>query len=452
MRRPRCTPAAPTLCLALALGSIPLGACGSGDADDGDATVGTDGATGTESTPGTTPGTTLADTSAGSAEGDPTAPGCGNGIQEGDEQCDDGEANSDSQPDACRTDCRTAHCADGVVDPGAGEECDDGSANGNDPDACRDTCLLPSCGDGVQDLGEPCDDGNEAWGDTCYACSNLWYFVLNSPDLAGGGDVSILRSTREGPPVAIVQGDASYNGVRQLALGPAGAVLYALQSQGAVDRVLALDPLAGTLVDEYALDAAVLGADGELQAMARGSDGLLWIAALVGGTTRLVSIDPAAGTVGAVTDLGDDLGVVDMTADDASALYVTTGTGNQLIRVELPGLTTSVFADGGDGLSTPIGVTYDPVHAELWIANNPTGAPAQLLRGDLAGAFTAYSTAAADADPYVRGVAIDVGGVALITQRAYDRVVAVQAFDAIQPFFTRLVDAPTDLEILDMAP
>ena len=37
MRRPRCTPAAPTLCLALALGSIPLGACGSGDADDGEA-------------------------------------------------------------------------------------------------------------------------------------------------------------------------------------------------------------------------------------------------------------------------------------------------------------------------------------------------------------------------------------------------------------------------------
>jgi hypothetical protein len=31
-------------------------------------------------------------------------------------------------------------------------------------------------------------------------------------------------------------------------------------------------------------------------------------------------------------------------------------------------------------------------------------------------------------------------------------VVAVQAFDAIQPCFTRLVDAPSDLEILGMTP
>ena len=41
---------------------------------------------------------------------------CGDGIEEGTEECDLGTANDDNVPDACRTDCRNAHCGDGVLD------------------------------------------------------------------------------------------------------------------------------------------------------------------------------------------------------------------------------------------------------------------------------------------------------------------------------------------------
>lgn len=428
-------------------------ACGGDDGEGTPEGTATDATDATMTTGPTTPSTSNADTSAGSADTGPDTEGCGNGVLEQDEQCDDGDANSDSVPDACRTDCRTAHCADGVVDPGAGEECDDGNQNAQEPNACRETCLLPTCGDGVQDTGEPCDDGNEMWGDTCFACSNLWYFVLDSPDLTGEGDVSILRSTREGPPVAIVGGDPSYNGIVQLALGPAGATLYALQSQGDVDRVLAFDPVDGALLDEHALDMGLLGYSPELQAIARDSQGFLWIAVLGMGATRLVSLDPVTGTSSDVGPIGGDLGVADMTADDAGALYLSTGsTGNSVVRVEIASLATTTFGDGGDGLDNPIGLAFDPVQDEIWVANNAAASPSQMFRADLAGAFMPFSIAGNDPEPYVRGVAIDIGGVVLTTQRDYDRVVAVQNFDAIQDFFTEMIVAPTDLEILNMMP
>lgn len=45
------------------------------------------------------------------------------------EQCDNGAANSDSTPDACRKNCHTPFCGDGVVDPKHGEVCDKGNSN-----------------------------------------------------------------------------------------------------------------------------------------------------------------------------------------------------------------------------------------------------------------------------------------------------------------------------------
>lgn len=134
----------------------------------------------------------------------PREPVCGDGILAGDEECDNGfEDNSDTTPDACRVDCTLPSCADGVRDPGNGEQCDDGNTsegdgcgpacltercgdgiinnngteqcdNGDDnsnttPDACRVNCKLPFCGDSVMDDGEICDDGNTASEDGCRA-------------------------------------------------------------------------------------------------------------------------------------------------------------------------------------------------------------------------------------------------------------------------------------------
>ncbi|MBK6917292.1 MAG: hypothetical protein IPH07_07825 [Deltaproteobacteria bacterium] len=419
-------------------------ACGG---DDGKADGGADTTDGTADTSASGPSSSATDT-AESVDSGPGPGECGNGMLDGDEQCDNGADNSDTVPDACRTDCRTAHCADGVIDPSLGEECDDGNLNSNMPDACRVTCVLPTCGDGVKDVGEPCDDGNEMWGDTCHECSNLWYFVLNSPDQSGGGDVSILRSTRDGAPVQVVGGDSSLNGIVQIELGPMGTPLFALQSDGAVDRVVVLDPIDGAMTGEVALDAAVLGADPELQGLALGSDGVLYVAGVAGGNTQIVPVDITALTAGTPFELGSDLGVVDMTADDAGMLYVSTGTtGGSMVQIDPVAMSSTTFLSG---FENPIGIAFDAAHHELWVADNPAGAPSYMVRSDLMGNAAPYATAGTDNNPYVHGVAIDIGGVVLTTQRAYDRVVAVQNFDAVQDFFTEMIVDPTDLVILDM--
>jgi hypothetical protein len=372
---------------------------------------------------------------------------CGNGVTDPGEECDDADANSDTTPDACRADCREARCFDGVVDPLHGEECDDGSENSSDPNACRATCVLPHCGDGTQDMGEACDDGNEAWGDTCYECTHLWYFILNSPDSIGAGDASILRTTRDGPPVQIVGDDPSYDGIRQLGLAELGVTLFALQSNGAVDRVLLFDPVTGTLDDEVDIGTAALGYDPDARAMVRASDNLLWIAVAGRGSARMVTVDPRTHAVTEVLDLGG-ITVEDMAADTAGGLYLTTGTGNGIVRVDVTGPTSAAFAGS---LSNPIGITYDRDNELVWVANNPNGAPVDIVRFDLGGTPNPYSVAGTDVAPYVHGLAIDVGGVVLATERSLDRVVAVQNFDAVQDFFTAMVVAPTDIEILDMA-
>ncbi len=101
---------------------------------------------------------------------------CGDGAVSTDceEQCDDGPGNDDGLPNACRTDCRVAHCGDGVLDDGEG--CDDG--NIASCDGCSDLCVPEPglvCGDGIPELlcGEECDDGNAIVGDGCAAPCRL---------------------------------------------------------------------------------------------------------------------------------------------------------------------------------------------------------------------------------------------------------------------------------------
>jgi fibro-slime domain-containing protein len=86
------------------------------------------------------------------------------------EVCDDGANNSDSQPGACKTDCSGYNpppptCGNGTVD--AGEQCDDGPANGTSSSLCDARCHL-ICGNGFLDPGEQCDDGiNDGSYGTC---------------------------------------------------------------------------------------------------------------------------------------------------------------------------------------------------------------------------------------------------------------------------------------------
>jgi cysteine-rich repeat protein len=96
----------------------------------------------------------------------PVTPCCGNGVPEVGEPCDDGNA---SNTDACLVGCVAASCGDGFVRTGV-ETCDAGAANSNAPDAsCRPDCTPARCGDGIVDpgRGEQCDDGGTAPGDGC---------------------------------------------------------------------------------------------------------------------------------------------------------------------------------------------------------------------------------------------------------------------------------------------
>ncbi len=81
--------------------------------------------------------------------------GCGNGVVESalGEQCDD--ANADNF-DGCRYDCQLPRCGDGLVDPG--EQCDDGSANGNTlaGDCCSLGCQVQPNGTGCTTAGNHC--------------------------------------------------------------------------------------------------------------------------------------------------------------------------------------------------------------------------------------------------------------------------------------------------------
>ena len=101
----------------------------------------------TETTMSTTmPTTTSTTTSAGV---------CGDGTVDAGEECDDGGANGDSA--ACTSECLNNICGDGKLLEGE-EQCDDG--NTEDGDGCTAECKNNTCGDGILYEGvELCDDG-----------------------------------------------------------------------------------------------------------------------------------------------------------------------------------------------------------------------------------------------------------------------------------------------------
>ncbi len=412
-------------------------ACGGGGgSDDGDGE-----GTATESADDGMTNPTMPTASADDATGDDAPdgtgePDCGNGIVEEFEDCDDGDAaNSDTEPNACRRDCRAPWCGDGVHDDMT-EECDDGGDNNDlEPNACRTTCALPICGDEVPDKGEACDDGNTAWGDSCFECASLYYFVLNAPD---GGNDTITRSSRNGSPVLLVD-DAGYDGMIQLALEPEGTTVYALQG-GASNRVLFFDGGDGTLTSEADLGAVTpLG-------LARAGDGLVYVAVDNAGSTRLVTVDPATSTASEVANLGS-VDVADMTAVGSESLLVTTGAGNSVVEIALPGYGTSNFAGG---LSNPIGITYDPATQLVWVANNP-GGEATIVQIDPGGTVTPFNPVAGYPNPEIHGVAIDTGMVVLATVATADTIVSIGILGGVMPFFTDMVSAPVDIEIVDLS-
>jgi len=117
---------------------------------------------------------------------------CGNGNAEPGEQCDTGAQSAD-----CDADCTHASCGDGIVNPAAGEYCDDGNVASGD--GCSSTCMTEvpiMCGNGVLQANEQCDDGNTVNNDFCTnTCLNATCGdgILND---AGGLMSSVTQAAR----------------------------------------------------------------------------------------------------------------------------------------------------------------------------------------------------------------------------------------------------------------
>jgi cysteine-rich repeat protein len=107
---------------------------------------------------------------------------CGDGvIERGFEECDDGPGNGDTL--ACLSTCRRARCGDGHVFATV-EQCDD--ANPVDTDFCDNACRLPVCGDGKRAGSEQCDLGS--------ANGNQPAFLVSQPSGLRIGTNPIIRA------------------------------------------------------------------------------------------------------------------------------------------------------------------------------------------------------------------------------------------------------------------
>ncbi len=119
------------------------------ESESGTSTTGTTETSTTEATETTETTMTTMSTST-------TSPGvCGDGSVDAGEECDDGGANGENA--ACTSECLNNICGDGKLLEGE-EQCDDG--NTADGDGCTAECLNNTCGDGIVYEGvELCDDG-----------------------------------------------------------------------------------------------------------------------------------------------------------------------------------------------------------------------------------------------------------------------------------------------------
>jgi len=130
---------------------------------------------------------------------------CGNAIVDAvTEQCDLGTAVNSNAPDSlCRTSCKLPICGDTIVDPGPGEQCEQGPLNADPANPCPANCPNPRCGDAITDTGEVCDDGNTTSSDGCSAdCKSLETCGNSIIDVAKGEQCDNAGANSETPNVA----------------------------------------------------------------------------------------------------------------------------------------------------------------------------------------------------------------------------------------------------------
>lgn len=377
---------------------------------------------------------------------------CGDGTVNGPEDCDDGPANSDTEPDACRTTCVDAGCGDGVLD--TGETCDDGDDNSDsEADACRTTCVPASCGDETVDTGEECDDGNETWGDTCHQCASRHYFVLSSPSTNSTGNTSLVRVTKRGDFQVLAGPDPALDGIRELEVEPDGSVLYALQSNFSLvqQRIIVMDPTDGSIDDEIALDEATLGYSPSPSAMALSLNGLIYVVVGQSGVdSHLVAVNPGTKSVTPIMSYGSSISLRDLTVDTDGNLFLTSG--DEIHRLSPAYHTWTTWADAGDGLDTPFGITYDFVTDAVWVGNSRPSITAEIYSFPFAGPSGLYAEILGYNQPQLRGLLIDDDGAPLAPLGEHDLIVRVADDGTSTTVWdsTHGVDFPTDIKVVTL--
>jgi len=379
---------------------------------------------------------------------------CGDGTVNGPEDCDEGAGNSDDEPDACRTTCVDAGCGDGVVD--TGETCDDGDDNSDsDADACRTTCVPASCGDEVTDTGEECDDGNETWGDTCHQCASRHYFVLSAPSTDSSGNTSVVRVTKRGDFQVLAGPDPALDGIRELEVEPDGSVLYALQSNFSLvqQRIIVMDPADGSIDDEIPLDQATLGYSPSPSAMALSLNGLIYVVVGESGVdSHLVAVNPANKSVTPIMSYGSSISLKDMTVDTDGNLFLTSG--DEIHRLSPAYHTWTTWADAGDGLDSPFGITYDFASDAVWVGNSRPSTTAQIYSFPLAGQSGLYAEILGYSQPQLRGLLVDDDGIPLAPLGSVDLIVRVADDGNSTTVWdsSHGVDYPTDIKVVVLGP
>ena len=130
-------------------------------------------------------------------------PGCGNGVVDPGEDCDDlGESAT------CDDDCTDAMCGDGLLNPTAGEECDDG--NPDDGDGCAADCTEETEPGTTGDTG---DTGGSSSGTTGDTGLDDTAGSTGSGTTGGGTTGDSATSTGPGPStVPLTSGSGSSSG------------------------------------------------------------------------------------------------------------------------------------------------------------------------------------------------------------------------------------------------
>lgn len=77
----------------------------------------------------------------------------------------------------------------------------------------------------------------------------------------------------------------------------------------------------------------------------------------------------------------------DLAIDSAGNLYVTNFGTSSISKISADGTSSVLFADGGDGLISPVGLAFDPVSGNLFVASQGNDSIYEITPGGVASVF-----------------------------------------------------------------